>query len=479
MSAVENRPGALKTGLLFCYVFFGLLLSLSLAISVVWCHSQFGEISLEEIAHTLMLPLKGSGTAMMVSGLKRLVASALVSGAAVLFILRVWRRREKRRGLTAALLLGPLVLLVGSGAFAAHKLEAVPFLLGKIDYSSFIDDNYQDARPEEVVFPEVKKNLVVVLVESMEDTFSSGELGRVLTPRLKDLQQKNLSFKKHVQVSGTGWTVAGYTAYLFGLPLKLPLSMDWNLYSRYDTFLPGATSLLEVFEHHGYDVYVIMGTDSVFGGRKNLLRTHSRTTRIFDREYFMAQPYQESDLHSDWGFGDTFLYRQAQNLLTEAAKSERPFLVIIQTLDSHINVDSYENDHIYWQRTDDLAGKFAAWLKKQKFYRDTTTVFVGDHLYMSQHCAQLELPDMDQRTVYNAFLNLPPGLKKAASSDRLFSSFDLAPTLLESVGAELPDGRFGLGVSLFRGQPTLAEKYGPELMNQELRKRSKFYDQLY
>ena len=479
MTAVENRPGILKTGLLSCYMFFGLLISLTLAVGVVWCQNQFGDISLEEIAHTLLLPLKGSGTAMTVSGLKRLLAAALLSGLATLVCLGIWRRREKRRGLTAVILGGPLILLVLSAAFAAHKLEALPFLLGKIDYSPFIDENYRAPRPEEVIFPEMKKNLVVVLVESLEDTFSSGELGRVLTPSLRDLQKKNTSFQKHVQVTGTGWTVAGYTAYLFGLPLKLPLSLDWNLYSRYDTFLPGAVSLLEVFEDHGYDIYLIMGTDSVFGGRKNLFQTHSRTTKIFDREYFMARPYQESDLHSDWGFGDTFLYRQAQDILTEAAKGERPFVAIIQTLDSHVNVDSYENDHIYWKRTDDLAGKFAVWLRRQKFYPDTTAVFVGDHLYMSQHCAQLELPDISQRTVYNAFLNLAPGLNKSASSDRLFSSFDLAPTLLEAVGAELPEGRFGLGVSLFRDQPTLAETHGAESMNEELRKRSKFYDRLY
>ena len=58
---------------------------------------------------------------------------------------------------------------------------------------------------------------------------------------------------------------------------------------------------------------------------------------------------------------------------------------------------------------------------------------------------------------------------------RLFASWDFAPTILESMGAVIPDRRFGLGVSLFADRPTLFEKYGREKYEEEAPKYSKLY----
>jgi phosphoglycerol transferase len=443
----------------------------------VWIAGQFGAVGLGEIMHTLMLPLEGLDRDIFFSGFTMLVACPALGGLLTFLMTRgLGGRLEK-----GLLFLAPAALL-GSMAFADRQLAIHQFLWGEIEYGSFIDENYRAPDLDRIVFPEAKKNLIIILVESLEDTFTSGQLGQVLAPDLKELQDRHLSFKRQAQVHGAGWTIAGYTAYLFGLPLKLPLSImkrDHNDYSRYGTFLPGAVSLLEVFEKNGYDFQVIMGSDSAFGGRRNLFKTHAPGARIFDREQFLAGPHEAGDLSSPWGFGDSFLFREARAIVKSAAERQRPFLTIIQTVDSHIGLDSYENDAEYWRRTDRLSAAFARWLEEQDFYRDSVVLIIGDHLYMGQYCAKVELPPISRRGIFNAFLNTGLQPEHPAPQGRLFSSFDLAPTILEAVGAVLPEGRFGLGVSLFRDIPTLLEEHGYERLNEELQKRSRLYDSFY
>ena len=50
------------------------------------------------------------------------------------------------------------------------------------------------------------------------------------------------------------------------------------------------------------------------------------------------------------------------------------------------------------------------------------------------------------------------------------------PTILESIGADIPDGALGLGRSLYSKLPTLLEKYGQSFLNEVLGKRSVEYD---
>ena len=60
--------------------------------------------------------------------------------------------------------------------------------------------------------------------------------------------------------------------------------------------------------------------------------------------------------------------------------------------------------------------------------------------------------------------------------NRKFTTMDIYPTVLASIGAKIDGERLGLGTNLFSDVPTLAEEYGYEQMFAELNKRSRFYD---
>ena len=53
---------------------------------------------------------------------------------------------------------------------------------------------------------------------------------------------------------------------------------------------------------------------------------------------------------------------------------------------------------------------------------------------------------------------MPENLRLNLNLDRKFTQLDIAATLLELAGAEIEERRYGVGVSVFSDNKTLAEK---------------------
>ena len=80
------------------------------------------------------------------------------------------------------------------------------------------------------------------------------------------------------------------------------------------------------------------------------------------------------------------------------------------------------------------------------------------------------------RTMYNAFLNTPN--QPIVSKNRVFTSLDMYPTILASIGAEIEGNRLGLGTNLFSNKRTLVEELGLAYVEAELSKNSHFYNEV-
>ena len=52
------------------------------------------------------------------------------------------------------------------------------------------------------------------------------------------------------------------------------------------------------------------------------------------------------------------------------------------------------------------------------------------------------------------------------------------PIILSSIGVEIKGNKLGLGVNLFSNENTLAEKYSFDYVNNELNKKSVFYNKV-
>ena len=80
----------------------------------------------------------------------------------------------------------------------------------------------------------------------------------------------------------------------------------------------------------------------------------------------------------------------------------------------------------------------------------------------------------NERYVYSCIIN--PRDKTAKLNNRVFTSLDMYPTILYSIGANISGNRLGLGVNLFSEEQTLAEEYGVKYLDKELLKNSKYYN---
>ena len=61
------------------------------------------------------------------------------------------------------------------------------------------------------------------------------------------------------------------------------------------------------------------------------------------------------------------------------------------------------------------------------------------------------------------------------NKNRKFSIIDMYPTILAAMGVKIDGNKLGLGVNLFSGEKTLIEQYGYRKINQEVKKKSRYY----
>ena len=463
------------------------LLATMLFITSQWMGEVFGPVSFEQILFHIMAPAEGANKHLVWEYLLS-VSLGLLATAMYAFLLFKLFRQRKGPAIVCVLLAIPY--LAASLFFVERNHGLFAFFLRP--ESKVIENNYVYVYPEGVSFGPERHNLILVLLESMEETFNNKAVfGKQLMPDLAKLRSKNTSFYGFDHFLGTSWTVAGITSYFFGIPLKLPI--DGNSYDNkaFSAFLPGAPTILEVLEKNSYKIDIFLGSRATFSGKDNLFKTHTQNTTIHDLHYFNAnhKDIKEAD-RIDWGLRDAYTYARAKEFL--AATYNRPFegnfMVIVETVDSHSPNDYYiapGRPQVYGDyrdaivETNRMAADFVAWARRQPFARNTTIILMGDHDVMATELGDVELPKYSEREIYNVFINPVPSLG-LNMQQRKFGSFDMAPTILESLGVELPDGRFGIGVSLFReSPPTLYEIMGFDKLYEELEKPSSFYDKFY
>ena len=180
-------------------------------------------------------------------------------------------------------------MLMLSVAIGFFLLGIDQYLKRTFENSTFIEEHYVDGQKISIQFPETKRNLILIYLESMENTLidekNGGGWASSVIPELEILARDNVNFSNTdliggaYPISNTGWTVAAMVATTSGLPLKIPI--DQNSYTTSDNFLEGAYTLGDVLKKEGYNLNLMVGSDADFGGRTNYFTNHGEF-EIFD-----------------------------------------------------------------------------------------------------------------------------------------------------------------------------------------------------
>lgn len=489
----------IHTVLLSLLVFLGFLAFFS----AKWYIDTYGQLGFESILFTLLSNLTGLEATLLFDFFRSAAIPALLLSAVCnlilfmpskkKFVVTVFRKFKICLFPVKRVIAIPLsiLLVVASLTPAAFDVGLFQYLSSVSNSSTFYQDYYEDPEYVPVHFPEKKRNLVYIFLESMENTYFSTAEGGALDvnamPELYDLANTNLNFSEDNDVGGffappgTTWTIGAIVGQTAGIPLKTPSGIGRNKYGGDGVFLPGVTNITNILHDAGYYQTLMVGSDSSFGGRKEYFLSHDMD-HVYDLFTARDAGIVADDYYVWWGMEDKYLFEYARQELTEIAKGDQPFAFSMLTVDTHrtngyvCSLCSDEQDHQY-ENVISCSSKqvieFVQWIQQQDFYENTTVIICGDHPTMDNQYIKDVVGSDFPRRVYNCILN--PVATPTMAKNRVFCTLDMFPTTLGALGCTIDGDRLGFGTNLFSNTPTLAEEMGMETLNEELSKSSSFY----
>lgn len=276
-----------------------------------------------------------------------------------------------------------------------------------------------------------KKNLVIILVESLGAEFVGKLDGLPLTPYLDSLSQEGLWFE-NMYATGTR-SVRGIEAVISGFLPTTARSVVKQPRSQSHFF-----TIASALKNHGYSTSFIYGGEGQFDNMASFFSGNG-----FDKT-IDQDDYVDPVLYGSWGVPDEDLFKRADEEFT-SQHAKGLFFSLVFTASNHSpydfpdgRIELYEqpqatrNNAVKY--TDYAIGKFIETARKSNYWDDTLFLIIADHnsrVYGSNlvpierfHIPAMILgKDIERKTV-----------------SRVASQVDMLPTLLSMIGiqSEIP-----------------------------------------
>ncbi|GAA5098920.1 sulfatase-like hydrolase/transferase [Chryseobacterium ginsengisoli] len=295
--------------------------------------------------------------------------------------------------------------------------------------------------------PELKKNVVLISIESLSADFLEhyGNTQKI-TPFLDSLADKSLMF---TDLYATGnRTVRGLEA----LTLCIPPTAGESIIKRENNKNKFTTG--SVFKSKGYDVKFLYGGYSYFDNMQDFYAGNGYD--IVDRNNFKPE---EITFANVWGVADEDMAKKAIQTMNAESKSGKPFFNHWMTVSNHRpftypngkidipgDVKSREGGVKY---TDYSLRKFFEMAKKQDWYKNTVFVIISDHCASS--AGKTELP-MDKYRIPAMIFS--EGFIEPQKFTKTMSQIDVMPTLFGLLNFNYQ--------SKFLGQDVFTKEFQPK-----------------
>lgn len=491
---------------------------LFLTCTVIWCMTSFPYVSIPEMLSTVKNLGGAPSINFLLFVLEAIIPTAVIVGIAVglYFIFRHYKFKWRCRMPLACFLLS-LIAVIPSMACFCDYVDLSHFVTTAFASSSFIDEHYVSPSLVSIVntHPEKKKtNLIFLILESMETTYSSKEYGGYFEenfiPELSQLANEYEDFDdSSTAINGahcleySTWTMAAIFSHYSGLPYKTPFA-DSNM-NEQEYFFPGVYNLGDFLHNEGYDQYFFCGSDAVFGGRRAFFEEHGSFS-FRDFPYYNSLPASDPNhVENDgfWGYQDYHLFDYVKDELAVLSdnyvEKGTPFNVTALTVDTHFSGNSVADDGNPCPYCDQemveenqygacircsskQVGNFVDWYFEsgeipEEVSGNTALVIVGDHVTMSGSWLNEAVDDGFDRRTYYCFES--PYAEREGHGKREYCAYDTFPTTIAALGYEIEGDRLGLGTNLYSEKETLIEEYGLEAVELEIEKKSETMQRLF
>ena len=178
----KNRD--FKSILTYCLFFLEALLaifvstfSVLLSSAVNWMFDTWSNLTMDELMYQLNAPFDGTNSDMVMDFVYHCVPPAVLVLILVIVLLIYFRKNVKiYHSLVVLFLVGFLSLMGIQIYLALQRLDVENYSKSQDEYTEYVNDNYIDAGDVNIVFPEQKRNLIYIFLESMEITYADQKL---------------------------------------------------------------------------------------------------------------------------------------------------------------------------------------------------------------------------------------------------------------------------------------------------------------
>lgn len=457
--------------------------------------AHFGQVPFGQLVYHLHTPLDGTDVSSYKDVIVAGVLIVLLLCVLNLIIYKLLKKKSSHYGYVLWVLSIAIIIIACSCYRFIEHFEVIDYYHYTHESTTLYEDHYVDGREINLVFPQKKRNLIYIFLESMEVSFADAEdggaMGDNLIPNLTKLALENDCFSDGKKlngayhVSGATYTMGALAAQTSAVPINESIVSNETLNGSWESennYLPGVWSIGDVLEQEGYNQELLIGSKGEFAGRSSYFKGHGNY-KIEDYDAAISGKRIPNDYKVWWGYEDEKLFQFAKEDLIRLSKEDKPFNLTMLTVDTHFTggykcdlcEDKYDSQYSnVITCADGQVAEFVEWVKNQDFYDDTTIVICGDHLTPdSFYINEQGVASFDRRT-YTAIINPAEG-KKYMGEGRTYTTLDMYPTTLSAMGVSIEGDRLGLGVDLYSDTPTLVEQYGLDNINYELMKNSDYY----
>ncbi len=227
--------------------------------------------------------------------------------------------------------------------------------------------------------PYNKKNVILVIMESM----SAAKVGFIsntnFTPHLDSIAKLGLAYKNmytsgiHTH-NGIFSSLCAYPANMNNRPMFESMAKNTAYYG-----------LPHVLEKNGYESLFFCATAGKFDNLNNFLKHNVFGDNVYDQNYFP----KDKQLNN-WGVGDHILFDYSISKLDKAYKTKKPFFATYMTISTHnpymapeeeieIQFSAQSRIDKSYQYADWSIGNFLRSIANKPWYNNTLFVFIADH----------------------------------------------------------------------------------------------------
>jgi len=472
-------------------VFCGLLglLAVFCVGGAIFLHNRFANMGFQALLFTIK-NADDNGNPHLVLIIGAVIAGLILSG--VFFCIYYTQKRGVRqltarsldkkeervipvfKGIPLMLWLFLTAAVLGGLYFAADSVSLFHYFKSMHD-DSFYEEYYINPVNDLLTFPEKKKNLIYMYLESMENTFTSYDNGGNNSidyiPELIEFEREGVNFSHTDGLGGlsviydnTSYTMGSTVAQTSGVPLFSPVGMTLK---DDQTEMPGLRRMEDILHDAGYTQLFMIGSGGNFANYNKYVARYDDAV-LYDKRDARKEGYTGDEDESFWGLSDTTVFKIARDKLTALAAQEKPFFLSLYTMDTHgpeggfrcpLCDDEIENTYAAAVRCSSRQiSEFVHWIQAQDFYKDTVIVMVGDHTAETVTRNAIIQDNGYVRNTYSCILN--SDVVPVHEKNRLYAANDLFPTTLAAIGVKIDGERLGFGTNLFSDKPTLCEELG-------------------